>query len=218
MGRFCLFSFIFQLPFYTLVFSEWGCFFLLVRLGRGGYKGLSFPVKESPCYTNLRYLFILLSSEKNEPRSAAAVIGLLACRYGRRRGLRNSLRSNSPRPFPSVFLATSPPDKGGIGDCCFCLYSNPLCFINPSVLRTPPLYFAVQNTPQCCGTRQGECVRFDFVTVAVFSTPLFFQPLRPCGHLPYILLYKTPRNATGHGRGGEVFSFRFCSDFIRDTL
>ena len=218
MGRFCLFSFIFQLPFYTLVFSEWGCFFLLVRLGRGGYKGLSFPVKESPCYTNLRYLFILLSSEKNEPRSAAAVIGLLACRYGRRRGLRNSLRSNSPRPFPSVFLATSPPDKGGIGDCCFCLYSNPLCFINPSVLRTPPLYFAVQNTPQCCGTRQGECVRFDFVTVAVFSTPLFFQPLRPCGHLPYILLCKTPRNATGHGRGGEVFSFRFCSDFIRDTL
>ena len=155
MGRFCLFSFIFQLPFYTLVFSEWGCFFLLVRLGRGGYKGLSFPVKES----------------------AAAVIGLLAFRYGRRRGLRNSLRSNSPRPFPSVSLASSPPDKGGIGDCCFCLYSNPLalwalplysltetqgerlrfdfvaiavfhplCFINPSVLRTPPLYFAAQNT------------------------------------------------------------------------
>ena len=47
--------------------------------GRGGlcYKGLSFPAKESPCYTNLRYLFILLNSEKNEPRSAAAVIGLL---------------------------------------------------------------------------------------------------------------------------------------------
>ena len=35
MGRFCLFSSIFQLPFYTLVFSEWGCFFLLVMLGRG---------------------------------------------------------------------------------------------------------------------------------------------------------------------------------------
>ena len=68
-------------------------------------------------------LFILLSSEKNEPRSAAAVIGLLARRYGRRRGLRNSLRSDSPRPFSSVFLATSPPDKGGIGGSC--LYSNP---------------------------------------------------------------------------------------------
>ena len=30
-------------------------------------------------------------------------------------GLRNSLRSNSPRPFPSVSLASSPPDKGGSG-------------------------------------------------------------------------------------------------------
>ena len=100
-------------------------------------------------------LFILLSSEKNEPRSAAAVIGLLARRYGRRRGLRNSLRSDSPRPFPSVFLASSPPDKGGIGDCALA------CILTPSVLLTPPSF----------------------------------------GHLPYILLYKTPRNATGHGKG-----------------
>ena len=124
--------------------------------GRGlCYKGLSFPAKESPCYTNLRYLFILLNSEKNEPRSAAAVIGLLARRYGRRRGLRNSLRSDSPRPFPSVFLASSPPDKGGIGDCALA------CILTPSVLLTPPSF----------------------------------------GHLPYILLYKTPRNATGHGKG-----------------
>ena len=156
MGRFCLFSSIFQLPFYTLVFSEWGCFFLLVRLGSGG------NTKD------------FLSLSKKAPPQLS---GLLACRYGRRRGLRNSLHSNSPRPFPSVFLASSPPDKGGIGDCCFCLYSNPLalwalplysltetqgerlrfdfvaiavfhplCFINPSVLRTPPLYFAAQNT------------------------------------------------------------------------
>ena len=104
--------------------------------GKGGgcYKGLSFPVKESPCYTNLRYLFILLNSEKYEPRSAAAVIGLLARRYGRRRGLRNSLRSDSPRPFPSVFLASSPPDKGGIGDCALA------CILTPSVLLTPPSF------------------------------------------------------------------------------
>ena len=39
--------------------------------------------------------------------------GFWVRRYGRRRGLRNSLRSDSPRPFSSVFLATSPPDKGG---------------------------------------------------------------------------------------------------------
>ena len=123
------------------------------------------------------YLFILLNSEKNEPRSAAAVIGLLGLSLrSPSGGLRNSLRSNSPRPFPSVSLASSPPDKGGIGDCCFCLYSNPLCFINPSVLRTPPLYFAAQNTEE-----EGE-MYFPFA-----SAPI---------------LYVIPCNVTGHGRGG----------------
>ena len=129
-------------------------------------------------------LFILLSSEKNEPRSAAAVIGLLARRYGRRRGLRNSLRSDSPRPFPSVFLASSPPDKGGIGDCALA------CILTPFVLLTPPSFghlpyillyktqgrsvihvflyssmcFLYNNIKHshllplyCCVTRQGEC-------------------------------------------------------------
>lgn len=37
---------------------------------------VTFPAKESPCYINSLSLFILLSSEKNESRSAAAVIGL----------------------------------------------------------------------------------------------------------------------------------------------
>ena len=82
-------------------------------------------------------LFILLSSEKNEPRSAAAVIGLLARRYGRRRGLRNSLRSDSPRPFSSVFLATSPPDKGGIGGLA--------CILTPSPCGHSP-YIPCRNT------------------------------------------------------------------------
>ena len=70
-------------------------------------------------------------------------------------------------------------------------------------------------------------MRFDFVTVAVFSTPLFFQPLRPsatspifcCTKHPVMLrgtaeeemyfpfasapiLYVIPCNVTGHGRGG----------------
>ena len=77
-------------------------------------------------------LFILLSSEKNEPRSAAAVIGLLARRYGRRRGLRNSLRSDSPHPFSSVFLVTSPPDKGGDFAHAFAGLFNPsvtVCYL-----------------------------------------------------------------------------------------
>ena len=124
--------FYFSTPFlYACVFGM-GLFFSAREAWQGGYKGLSFPVKESPCYTNSLSLFILLNSEKNEQRSAAAVIGLLACRYGRRRGLRNSLRSNSPRPFPSVFLASSPPDKGGIGDCALA------CILTPSPFGHSP--------------------------------------------------------------------------------
>ena len=165
------------------------------RQGRIVIQRTFFP-SQSPCYTNSLYLFILLSSEKNEQRSAAAVIGLLAFRYGRRRGLRNSFRSDSPRPFPFVSLASSPPDKGGIGDCCFCLYSNPLA------LRALPLYFCCAKHPAMLrDTARGECdTRFVaadvFFNPSVFSTPPYF------GHLPYILLCKTPRNATGHGRGG----------------
>ena len=72
--------FYFSTPFlYACVFGM-GLFFSAREAWQGGYKGLSFPVKES----------------------AAAVIGLLAFRYGRRRGLRNSLRSNSiltPSPY-----------------------------------------------------------------------------------------------------------------------
>ena len=58
--------------------------------------------------------------------------GLLACRYGRRRGLRNSLRSDSPRPFSSVFLASSPPDKGGDFAHAFAGLFNPsvtVCYL-----------------------------------------------------------------------------------------
>ena len=60
-------------------------------------------------------------------------------------------------------------------------------FFNPSVLRTPPLYFAVQNTGEegesnlpliavqysAYGARQGEKVILDFVTATadIFLTP-----------------------------------------------
>ena len=52
--------------------------------------------------------------------------GFWVRRYGRRRGLRNSLRSDSPRPFSSVFLATSLTDKGGDFASAFASLFNPL--------------------------------------------------------------------------------------------
>ena len=65
------------------------------------------------------------------------------------------------------------------------LYSS-MCFLYNNIKHSHllPLY--------CCVTRQRESVRFDFVTVAVFSTPPSF------GHLPYILLRKTQRRREKH--------------------
>ena len=87
--------------------------------------------------------------------------GFWVCRRSRRRGLRNSLRSDSPRPFPSVFLASSPPDKGGIGGSC--LYSNPLA------LWALPLYSLV-------GT-QGERGLTLLLPLQVFLIPLLVATL-----------------------------------------
>ncbi|OKZ41962.1 MAG: hypothetical protein BHV68_07470 [Bacteroidales bacterium 43_8] len=113
-------------------------------------------------------MFILLNSEKNEPRSAAAVIGLLGSSLRSPSGL----RSDSPRPFSSVFLTTSPTDKGGDFARAFAsLFNPPLplysfqehrgrgglpllsllrVFLRPlliAMLLGSPLYFAAQKHP-----------------------------------------------------------------------
>ena len=127
--------FYFSTPFlYACVFGM-GLFFSARWGWVGGYKGLSFPVKESPCYTNSLSLFVLLNSEKNEQRNAAAVIGPFGLSLRSPSGSAElaPLKHSSPFSLRLVSLAASPPDKGGIGDCCFCLYSNPLA------LRALPL-------------------------------------------------------------------------------
>lgn len=53
--------FYFSTPFlYACVFGM-GLFFSAREAWQGGYKGLSFPVKESPCYTNLLMLLTVLN-------------------------------------------------------------------------------------------------------------------------------------------------------------
>ena len=104
--------------------------------GKGGlwYKGLSFPAKV--LVTLIHFICSFFSAARRTNQEAPPRLsGFWVCHYGRRRGLRDSLRSDSPRPFSSVFLVTSPPDKGGIGGSS--LYSNPLA------LRALSLYFAV---------------------------------------------------------------------------
>ena len=69
-----------------------------------------------------------------------------------------------------------------------------------------------------CGTRSAQTVLALFppsslrlhrpikaesgiVAFACILTPSVLLTPPSCGHLPYILLYKTPRNAAGHGKG-----------------
>ena len=85
--------------------------------------------------TLIRFICSFFSAARRTNQEAPPRLsGFWVCRRSRRRGLRNSLRSDSPRPFSSVFLATSPPDKGGDFAHAFA------GLFNPSVLAgTPPI-------------------------------------------------------------------------------
>ena len=126
MGRFCLFSFIFQLPFYTLVFSEWGCFFLLVRLGRGDTKDFLSLSKKVPPQLSGFWLFATVAVGVCGTRSAQTVLAL----------------------FPPSPLRLHRPIKADRG-LCICLYSNP-----PRPAGTPPYRFAPPR--HAAGHGRGE--------------------------------------------------------------
>ena len=155
MGRFCLFSFIFQLPFYTLVFSEWGCFFLLVRLGRGDTKDF-LSLSKKVLVTLICVICSFFSTARRTNQEAppqlsgfwlVATVAVGVC------GTRSA--QTVLALFPPSSLRLRRPIKAESGIVAFA------CILTPSVLLTPPSF----------------------------------------GHLPYILLCKTPRNATGHGKG-----------------
>ena len=125
--------FYFSTPFlYACVFGMGLFFFCSVRLGRGDTK--DFLSLSKKVLVTLIYVIcsFFSAARRTNQEAPPRLSGFWVCHYGRRRGLRNSLRSDSPRPFSSVFLVTSPPDKGGIGGSC--LYSNPFA------LRALPLY------------------------------------------------------------------------------
>ena len=147
--------FYFSTPFlYACVFGM-GLFFSARWGWVGGYKGLSFPVKESPCYTNSLSLFVLLNSEKNEQRNAAAVIGPF--------GL--SLRSPSGgcgirsaqtvlALFPPSPLRLRRPIKAESGIVAFA------CILTPSVLLTPPSFGHLPYILRC--KTQGRSFKISF--------------------------------------------------------
>ena len=94
---------------------------------------LSLPKKV--LVTLIRFICSFFSTARRTNQEAPSRLsGFWVRRLGLRRGLRNSLRSDSPRPFSSVFLATSPPDKGGDFARAFA------GLFNPFALRALPLY------------------------------------------------------------------------------
>ena len=108
--------------------------------------------------------------------------GFWVRRHGRRRGLRNSLRSDSPRPFSSVFLATSPPDKGGDFARAFAGLFNPLA------LWALPLYRC--GAPRnATGYGRGEGGVHFFILSVVFISlfplcPVVLRGGREIGETP----------------------------------
>ena len=81
--------------------------------------------EESPAFYRLRFFLLAVvrmtsfcnffPAAKKLPRKVARWLsGIPASRFARRRGLRNSLRSNSPRPISVFSLAPGSPIKAGI--------------------------------------------------------------------------------------------------------
>ena len=99
------------------------------------------------------YLFILLNSEKNEPRSAAAVIGPFGLSLRAPSGGCGTRSAQTVLAlFPPSPLRLRRPIKAESGIVTVAV------FFNPSVLRTPPLYFALQNT----GEEDNSFLYFSF--------------------------------------------------------
>ena len=141
----------------------------------------------------IRFICSFFSAARRTNQEAPPRLsGFWVRRYGRRRGLRNSLRSDSPRPFSSVFLVTSPPDKGGIGGSS--LYSNPLA------LWALPLYSLTET--------QGERRVNSITSIAGLFNP---SPRRYTPQLSPIFFCATHRNASGHGKGRRLNTNDFLS-------
>ncbi len=119
--------------------------------------------------TLIHFICSFFSTARRTNQEAPPLLsGFWVRRYGRRRGLRNSLRSDSPRPFSSVFLATSPPDKGGIGGSC--LYSNPFA------LWALPLY-SFQEHPAMLRDTAGRGLCYKGLSFPAKESPCYTNSL-----------------------------------------
>ena len=154
-----------------------------VLLGRGyidrGVQTLLLSLPKKVLVTLIHFLCSFISvARRTNPEAPPQLSGLTVYRYGRCWGCGTRICSNSSRPLSSVSLAFSPPDKGGDFSRAFDSLSNPSVFQHS---------FYISLRKHCFPCRY-------------FLIPLLINPSVTACHLPYILLRKTPRNTTGHGR------------------
>ena len=154
---------------------------------------LSLPKKV--LVTLIRFICSFFSTARRTNQEAPPLLsGFWVRRYGRRRGLRNSLRSDSPRPFSSVFLTTSPTDKGGDFARAFASLFNPLA------LRALPLYSFQEH--------RGRGGLPLLSPLRVFLRPLLIAML--LGSPLYFAAQKHPAMLRDTGEEGEMY-FPFAS-------
>ena len=102
-----------------------GCLILIIEVGVIPNRDLWSSVRNLRFSHRLRFFLLTVvrmtsfcnffPAAKKLPRKVArSLSGTPAFRFARRRGLRNSLRSNSPRPISVFFLAPGSPIKAGI--------------------------------------------------------------------------------------------------------
>ena len=122
-----------NLPLIAVQYSAYGA-----RQGEDCDTNDFLSLSKKVLVTLIRFICSFFSAARRTNQEAPPQLsGFWVRRRSRRRGLRNSLRSDSPRPFSSVFLATSPPDKGGIGGLA--------CILTPSPFGHSP-YIPCRNT------------------------------------------------------------------------
>ena len=140
--------FYFSTPFlYACVFGMGLFFFCSVRLGRGDTKdflSLSKKVLVTLIYVICSFFSAARRTNQEAPPQLS---GLLACRYGRRRGGCGTRSAQTVLAlFPPSPLRLRRPIKAESGIVAFACILTPSVLLTPPSLRTPPLYFAAQNT------------------------------------------------------------------------
>ena len=157
--------------------AEFYSWFVLLAVEKNEPFGLPFFINPSVTSCHLPYILRC----KTQGRRVILTLRSLQCdtpAYGARQGrsLEVALYSFAMNKRSGLYFSNSTPSPCG---------------------HSP--YIPCRNTPQCCGTRQGERRGNSITSIVGIFNP---SPRRYTPQLSLIFSCATHRNASGHGRGG----------------